>query len=549
MWPDHRADTAHVPCKFFKLGQCQAGSACPFSHDTVAEVKCKYFEKVSHPPSPLPPRPNTRRTAADTGDPERQGNCKFGPKCANIHILPDGRRVYYHKGTFTTGPPSAATLNLGNRVAVDPYPHSSTSALTNSFMGADGGGGGLYPAGGAYPFNGDHYEHHLGRQPSLENGFPGVDTTPIFGSPRDEPSGRYGLSPVNKGIQISDVGLPASFDPNRIHSKSHAIASSVPTKFPATPPSVSRPGKDSWTSDTLRRLHDSSGLGQDPLSAAPANDGAMGSSPPAVGMRAMHSSSWKINKPRAISSSYSRVLDNPDGDLHFGSLEEEADCIPESLANDVLTPEEKARRGSMRMTDAELQSVTFFGSPKGGGASPGSRWAWGQLPSSPRTEDELGSSLGRAMRSGSSAFGHVGSPLRNSSLAIDLGRRESLEGVSDGSGRASKTNGEPVSALTQQLRMSRLADDSSASSSPHLHPNSARTAGLATGGAARERPLERHVSSGSIGSGRVHTPIDEESLFDMTLEDEEDQSRPSSKRRSGGNGVLSYAAVAGVNGR
>lgn len=41
-------DTAHVPCKFFRQGACQAGDACPFSHDlgAAAENVCKYFAKV-----------------------------------------------------------------------------------------------------------------------------------------------------------------------------------------------------------------------------------------------------------------------------------------------------------------------------------------------------------------------------------------------------------------------------------------------------------------------------------------------------------------------
>lgn len=43
------ADTSHVPCKFFRSGQCQAGKACPFSHSTdssTADTPCKYFAKV-----------------------------------------------------------------------------------------------------------------------------------------------------------------------------------------------------------------------------------------------------------------------------------------------------------------------------------------------------------------------------------------------------------------------------------------------------------------------------------------------------------------------
>lgn len=45
----YRVDTSHVPCKFFKQGTCQAGAACPFSHDlnTTQDTICKYFSKVS----------------------------------------------------------------------------------------------------------------------------------------------------------------------------------------------------------------------------------------------------------------------------------------------------------------------------------------------------------------------------------------------------------------------------------------------------------------------------------------------------------------------
>lgn len=50
---------SHVPCKFFKNGNCQAGSNCPFSHDLSNLAKpCKYH---------------------------KLGNCKFGSKCANLH--------------------------------------------------------------------------------------------------------------------------------------------------------------------------------------------------------------------------------------------------------------------------------------------------------------------------------------------------------------------------------------------------------------------------------------------------------------------------------
>lgn len=64
-------DTSHVPCKFFRQGACQAGNACPFSHDlgAASETICKYFAKVRHiVPSPLcPPAPPTNHCLCDLG--------------------------------------------------------------------------------------------------------------------------------------------------------------------------------------------------------------------------------------------------------------------------------------------------------------------------------------------------------------------------------------------------------------------------------------------------------------------------------------------------
>ncbi|KAI0083402.1 hypothetical protein BDY19DRAFT_1097653 [Irpex rosettiformis] len=58
-------DLSHVPCKFFKVGSCTAGSSCPFSHTILEPGQqkevCAWFVK---------------------------GNCKFGHKCALAHILP-----------------------------------------------------------------------------------------------------------------------------------------------------------------------------------------------------------------------------------------------------------------------------------------------------------------------------------------------------------------------------------------------------------------------------------------------------------------------------
>jgi hypothetical protein len=62
-------DTSHVPCKFFRQGACQAGNACPFSHDlgAASETVCKYFAKVR-------PRPSSPTSASLTRLPRATAN-------------------------------------------------------------------------------------------------------------------------------------------------------------------------------------------------------------------------------------------------------------------------------------------------------------------------------------------------------------------------------------------------------------------------------------------------------------------------------------------
>ncbi|ORY79490.1 hypothetical protein BCR37DRAFT_381674 [Protomyces lactucae-debilis] len=70
--PPAAKNLQHVPCKFYRSGQCTAGRNCVFSHIVEQEQErapCKYFQK---------------------------GNCRFGNKCALAHILPDGRRVNHN---------------------------------------------------------------------------------------------------------------------------------------------------------------------------------------------------------------------------------------------------------------------------------------------------------------------------------------------------------------------------------------------------------------------------------------------------------------------
>ncbi|OIW26287.1 hypothetical protein CONLIGDRAFT_468677 [Coniochaeta ligniaria NRRL 30616] len=594
--PRSPPNTSHVPCKFFRQGACQAGNACPFSHDLghAAETVCKYFAK---------------------------GNCKFGPKCANIHILPDGRRINYGKNGVTIG---VAPINLGSRVSPATYHHTSNSALTNSFMRGDA----VPPYTAASPYaipNDDRYVHHLGRQPSLENGLPTIDTTyssnptSVYGSPRDDDSNRFGLglSPAAKGLSVLDAPLPASFDSNGI---SHAARygpwpASVPSKFGLESPSHSlNAAKDGRTSETLKLLHTSAFGSSEHLSQSGmgGNDGngfSMGSSPPVgtgssssrlhsatgggtpgeeyFGRRAMHSSSLRYTKPRLLSSSAPKFDHEWEPEFLF-----EEDYVPGALANEVLTPAEKARRGSntntLRGLDDENSLSMSIGasavptpgtSAKFGSPSAASPSRWGPLFQRQKEDDfsdlgngtfgAAGGSTSRSMKHAGSAFGHVGSPLRNSSLASGIGA-ELMNSSGSGGGssparqggygsRSGSGAGESLSALTQQLRQTSLDNDAT----PHLHPNAARNGSFGGPGTSvigrereRDRALERHVSSGSIGSsGRFTTPIDEEDaafVFSMEEEEEANSHARSRKRVSAGHigAGWSYASAvaAGKNG-
>lgn len=93
---------SHVPCKFFKQGNCQAGNTCPFSHsldiNKANSTPCKYF---------------------------KLGNCKFGSKCANAHILPDGTIIQYNNNN------NRQRQNKFKHNNNQPSPHTISQQYTN----------------------------------------------------------------------------------------------------------------------------------------------------------------------------------------------------------------------------------------------------------------------------------------------------------------------------------------------------------------------------------------------------------------------------------
>lgn len=246
-----------------------------------------------------------------------------------------------------------------------------------------------------------------------------------------------------------------------------------------------------------------------------------------------------------LSSSMPKTNVDRDWGSEFAFDDDNGDNVPENYLpenlQDLLTPAEKARRSSMRgENDVDFSSLSKYGSPMG--SSPSSRW--GPLFQRQKEEEEMA----RSARNAGSAFGHVGSPLRNSTLAQEMGERLNSANA-PGRPSSQRISSDSMSVLSQQLQRSRL-DEPPPTSSPHLHPATARVQG-GTSAIGKERAMERHVSTGSISSsvtGRFTTPIDEEDpSFVFSMEEEEDASIAARRKRVsaglGLGGITSYAGA------
>lgn len=417
----------------------------------------------------------------------------------------------------------------------------------------------------AFPIDG-RQPGRLGRQPSLENGLP-IDPSfqlpdSAFDSPRDEDSsGRFGiaLSPINsKGLSVLDAPLPASFDSNGISNAARFPAAPWPSSMPSKygPESLSHSlniANESRASEVLKLLHSSAFGSSEYLTPTPP---APSSSPPSqagasdeyFGKRVLHSS--RFVKHRIMSSSVPKTVDR-DWEAEFAFLEE--DYVPHNL-RELLTPTEKARRGSVRAADTEYTAdgLRFGGSP----AAATSPNPWGPFYQRQKEEE-----LEFSRSSKYPLFGHVGSPLRNSSLAHEMSNGDD-DGVATTPTRpslASRGKNDSLSVLTQQIQKTRIGEGNPSPGSPHLNPtpSSSRVPPIGPVGRSRDPTTDRHASSNSINSSaayRLRRPIDEEdpgAVFSME-EDEQQQQQTAKQREQDGElvqtprGVWSYAsAVAG----
>lgn len=379
--------------------------------------------------------------------------------------------------------------------------------------------------------------------PIIATNFSTPNPGPPYGSPREtEDRSRRSLgSPVPWGVSVLDAPLPASFDPDGVSwiARNGPVAASVPSKFGrATDSSPSHSFQDT---PALRHLHDSA---YGPIKPLPTETSDTASSPPQLSspgseflnrqQRPLYSSRV-LPKPRILSASLPRptvplspnsnegAVDDWDGNFAF-----EEDFLPNSL-QELLTPQEKMRRLSRSAGDdvegnsnnavlaatrlSLLASTSSSPSALHNTTSP-------PMPSSPSrfgalfSRQKKGSTDAEPSSFGASSFGHVGSPLRNTSLpmgltnpgivspSLSLRRSTSGNGDLSPSGYASPPRsslGGSISAgmISQQLQHTRIRSGSGESG---LHPSSARQSGDRST-AVKVVGLHRTLSSSSIASG------------------------------------------------
>ena len=227
--------------------------------------------------------------------------------------------------------------------------------------------------------------------------------TSQFGSPPNE--AQFPKSPVDNLRTALNAPLPQSFDASGMSriAQYGPLGQSVPDKFGmrspgtsslsrqlASPPEPSGFGRGSNLGSNLRNAS--------PLAASPQNVNG------SIGQRMMHSQNQQT-KPRMISASVPRSSLYPEWEEGFGG---EADLLPNSLHDEVLTPQERARRLSRPDQDLDPSMAYPSGTSSKVGSPPmaGSPSRFSALWAEQREKKAAETVVG--------GLGHVGSPLRDS---------------------------------------------------------------------------------------------------------------------------------------
>ena len=369
-------------------------------------------------------------------------------------------------------------------------------------------------------------------RPPLKDGEFLLDPDNKYGSPREDP--RFTSFSPNGRLSVLDAPLPASFDSQGVSWARHHghVAASLPSKFSlleSSPPG-SLPQKNHIPLDSIRNLQapnftarESRNRRED-LGSSPLGSGDEG-----FGQRFMHSR--RTPKPKMLSTSMPRVdlpIDDSDSDFHFSGGEE--DYIPTSLHDQIFTHDEQQQRRHSR-TEQDRRGVrealggipTPADSSKVGSPSTGSPSRYGGLFALQQQEQNAN------MASSPSAFGHVGSPLRNSSLhaGASPSMRPSIGGDMSPSfpSLSSPPRQSSMSALSQQLSRTRL---SSNAPNPNEAPTSNKGLHPPRHSSGTNNNQNRAVSTSSIG--RNADRIEEENDTVFSMEEDFDEQR---RRNSG----------------
>lgn len=422
-------------------------------------------------------------------------------------------------------------FNIGPRIDPQLY-QQSDPALAHSLLAQQASGA---PAAFGQQLN-PYAEIDFGPQEGLQaqpydrdNGY-STHPDSKFGSPRDD--SRLAFSPSAR-LSVLDAPLPASFDSQGISymARHGPVAASVPSKFgllESSPPS-SLQKKAPIPLDAVRNFHSSAFGGRESRTRGlDMESSPLGSGDEGFGQRFMHSR--RVPKPKLMSASLPKAdypADDWDDDTFQFSGGEE-DYIPTSLHDQILTPQEKLRRHSRTEQDRKglRESFSGVGSPtesssKVGSPGTGSPSRYGPLFA--RQQQESTSN----MAGSPSAFGHVGSPLRNSSFHSGISPPHRATRPGDMSPSFPSLSSPPrqtsMSMLSQQLSRTRLTSknsdntDPSSTNSNSLYPGSARHS------SAPSNSLNRAVSSSSVG--RTDRIEEEQGDYPFPMEEDSNDQR------------------------
>ncbi|KAL6721206.1 hypothetical protein ACLMJK_000308 [Lecanora helva] len=450
------------------------------------------------------------------------------------HHIPNGSSR--HRGTVSMGafdgprsPPNTKNPQLYQQ---------SDPALAHSLLAQQANGAPLPFTHQLPPYS--EHELVLKHQQHMRDNLPTINTSDMshaeskYGSPREDE--RNPISPIAH-LSVLDAPMPASFDSQGISyiARHGAVAASMPSKFGIESPPNSLPAKAAIPTDAVRNLH-SSAFGKESRARGPdLGSSPLGSGDEGFGQRIMHSK--RVAKPGIMSASLPRARgsasDDWDDGLIFGA---EEDFLPPSL-HELLTPQERMRRLSRSEQDSRShrESLSGIGTPadsvsKVGSPHNGSPSRYGALFARQKQEEANNPAAG---------FGHVGSPLRNSSLhplASPSLRPTKMTGDMSPS-FASPPRQSSMSMISQQLARAKISSQTSESNdNSNTHSNSTLQPGLARHPSTSSNLSNRAVSSGSIaGTGR----IEEEQDGVFSMEEEEDDHR----KRYSGNHAWGYSNV------